>query len=284
MSIKQHERQRRNFATNALIVHIHGPSTPMPKQWKRFLTQDSNKAALAHFLLGQWVVMGRTLLPHQSVYIAGCDQNDECRCVALYPTGYHEDVPELNCSHEEADTRMLLHAAHAYQHNSQKITIHSPDTDVLVLCVSFQHVFPPSLLSFCTGVSDNRRTIDVSSIAGSLGSSAARNLLAMHALTGCDTTSAFYGVGKQAGLKVLLSQPTLLDKLGDTFEAPENVCNDAEYFIVKCYSKQNRSRTSTINEIRYVQFMKTQRGGVNLPPCQSTLKQHIARANYQTAI
>ena len=54
------------------------------------------------------------------------------RCAALY------------CSHEEADTRMLLHAMHADKEFGRKntkgrIIVKSPDTDVFVLCV---HFFP----------------------------------------------------------------------------------------------------------------------------------------------
>ena len=42
-----------------------------------------------------------------------------------------DTVPALNADHEEADTRMLLHAKHASQ-DGQRIVIQSPDTDVLV--------------------------------------------------------------------------------------------------------------------------------------------------------
>ena len=40
------------------------------------------------------------------------------------------------CSHEEADTRMLLHAAHAAICGHGKILIKTVDTDVVVLAVS----------------------------------------------------------------------------------------------------------------------------------------------------
>ena len=45
------------------------------------------------------------------------------------------DVPELNSTHEEADTRMLLHLAFPgrVQDNLQKTVVWTPDTDVLLL-------------------------------------------------------------------------------------------------------------------------------------------------------
>lgn len=40
------------------------------------------------------------------------------------------------CNHEEADSRMLLHASHAAQHGHHAILIRTVDTDVVVLAVS----------------------------------------------------------------------------------------------------------------------------------------------------
>ena len=47
-----------------------------------------------------------------------------------------ENVAELTTDHEEADTRLILHANHAAS-NYKDIAIRSPDTDVLVLCSAF---------------------------------------------------------------------------------------------------------------------------------------------------
>ena len=41
------------------------------------------------------------------------------------------------CNHEEADTRMLLHAADAVQCGFTKILLRTVDTDVLVLAIAF---------------------------------------------------------------------------------------------------------------------------------------------------
>jgi hypothetical protein len=54
------------------------------------------------------------------------------------------DCQELYCTHEEADTRMILHAIHAEKTFGEsgiksRIIVKSPDTDVLILCI---HYFP----------------------------------------------------------------------------------------------------------------------------------------------
>ena len=57
--------------------------------------------------------------------------------------------PDLNCDHEEADTRLLLHARHAAESNSTVI-IRSPDTDVAVIALTLQDSLPGHLY-FMTG-------------------------------------------------------------------------------------------------------------------------------------
>jgi hypothetical protein len=47
------------------------------------------------------------------------------------------EILELECNHEEADTRLLLHAKHAAT-NNDAIIIKSPDTDIFVLCIAIQ--------------------------------------------------------------------------------------------------------------------------------------------------
>jgi hypothetical protein len=87
---------------------------------------------------------------------------------------------DLYCSHEEADTRMLLHAMHADNEFGRKntkgrIIVKSPDTDVFVLCV---HFFPSMSntkeLWFQTGTitrtKDCRRYLPVHDICSMLGS------------------------------------------------------------------------------------------------------------------
>ena len=109
-----------------------------------------------------------------------------------------EDIDALKSNHEEADTRMILHAAYAVRDlPTSAIVIQSPDTDVLVLCVSHFTGIGCNELWFCTGVSDRQRYIPVHSIQEKLGERLCQSLPAFHALTGCDSTSSFSCRGKK---------------------------------------------------------------------------------------
>ena len=54
-------------------------------------------------------------------------------------------IDELQSSQEEADTRMLLHAKHAWDSGYKSVVIVSEDTDVFILCIAFANDFKGSL-------------------------------------------------------------------------------------------------------------------------------------------
>ena len=139
------------------------------------------------------------------------------------------DCVGLNSSQEEADTYIILHALNMNNQFKDKnvmgrIVIKSPDTDVLVLLVHyFSRMSNTSELWFQTGtitaLKDGRRYIPVHDLCKSLSAVLCRILPAAHALTGCDTTSAMYGIGKKSVYKLLKESPDEfkdLCKLGDS--------------------------------------------------------------------
>ena len=76
-----------------------------------------------------------------------------------------EDIEALQCNHEEADTRMILHAAYAVRDSpTSAIVVQSSGTDVLVLWVSHFTGIGCNELWFRTGVTDHQRYIPVDSI------------------------------------------------------------------------------------------------------------------------
>ena len=100
-------------------------SVPIPGNWQDFLRVDLNKKELLCFLSKALVESFR--LDKQLVVTNG----DQILCVPQ-----QEDIHLIApCSHEEADSHMMLHVAHAVQHGGHQILVHSVDTDVVVLAV-----------------------------------------------------------------------------------------------------------------------------------------------------
>ena len=148
---------------------------------------------------------------------------------------------------------------------------------------------------FDTGSGNNKRIINISQKAKELGQAECSALMSLHALTGCDTTSSFKGIGKVKPLKVFKKFPKFTESLcsiGDSWEMQYKYVEDIEQFICCLYGFQ---RFKKIDELRYhiVQTKCSNKGALdvsknidlaNLPPCSSTLLQHIKRTNYQVKI
>ncbi|CAB4043452.1 Hypothetical predicted protein, partial [Paramuricea clavata] len=168
---------------------------------------------------------------------------------------YHKEcyvrVPELACDHEEADTRMLLHASHATRYIN--VLVRSPDTDVFVLLLHFSLTISAKLY-FLTGVKDCTRILDMEYIAQQLGAEKCKALIGFHFFTGCDSTSSFYGYSKVFSWNILLHDPTsvaTLTSLGTEFSFDEQFEKEIEATVCKLYKA--KSETS-VNVLRYNMF------------------------------
>ena len=180
-SIKDIEHSVR-ASDGATVVKIYGAEQKVPTQWKKFLKHGPNKVSLIQFLFQKWCMYMSAKLCGLILYVC---VNDQCHCLLPAATSdapvIVERVPELACDHEEADTRMLLHASHATRYNN--VLVRSPDTDVFVLLIHFSLTIP-SKLYFLTGVKNRTRIIDMEYIAQQLGEEKCGALIGFHAFTG----------------------------------------------------------------------------------------------------
>ena len=118
VSIKNAERKKRNTVPGTQFKNICAGH--IIQQWRRFLGEDTNKTALISFLVSEWQEeVYRTKLQSKILYVTCEDQ-----CYKITPQ-HVEIVDDLKCTHEEADTRLLLHAKHASKNSYMQIGNHS---------------------------------------------------------------------------------------------------------------------------------------------------------------
>ena len=110
-------------------------------------------------------------------------------------------LPELDaCSHEEADTRIFVHARYAAGQGSKSVMDKANDTDVLVIGLSmFPTLYSMGLqqLWLAFGQGQNLRWIGIHDLFKDVGQEKAKGILFFHAFTGCDVVSAFKNKGKK---------------------------------------------------------------------------------------
>ena len=131
-SIKTAERSRRT-KSGSQVVTIYSDDQSTPKQWKKFLAHDANKTALVIFFAKVWP---STKLQHVCAIQLYTTKGFSCDLIEFGRRGpvTVEKVDALAYDHEEADTRLLLHAAHASR-SYDRIMIKSSDPVVAIIAL-----------------------------------------------------------------------------------------------------------------------------------------------------
>ena len=125
-TIKGATRTRRTKSARPIRRLIESRDVPLPKNWTNFLSLADNKADLAHVLSEELCSQAPD---NKEIVVAG-GFRDELEVRSSKATTY---LSNLRANHNEADTRLVLHAVHS-QFNT--VVVSSRDTDVLVLLVS----------------------------------------------------------------------------------------------------------------------------------------------------
>ncbi len=209
-------------------------------------------------------------------------------------SGEAVDVLDLFSSQEEADTRIFLHLCHInqlFQDTSVegRIIIKSPDTDVLVLAV---HYFPQfgnikemwMHTGTVTNTADLKRYIPVHDLCTTLHSTIPEILPAVHALTGCDTTSSFFCIGKRTMFRHLADKPEQWSQLSSLSSNDNKTALDASRrFVMKLYCS-TKLKASDLDDLRVKLAVKKGSSLAKLPPCERSFVQHVKRAQWQTKL
>eukprot|EP00732_Lithocolla_globosa_P001653 Lithocolla_globosa_v1_NODE_865_length_3166_cov_7.938966.p1 type:complete len:759 gc:universal NODE_865_length_3166_cov_7.938966:2838-562(-) len=259
-------------------------NTPVPKDYKSFLRVDANKKDLFAFLFqtGQ-----QTLKPTGKTVFMTCKNQ-------VGTIGSDDFIASLDCTHEEADTRIVVHVAAALQEKQIKtVSVRTADTDVVVILISKLQSFV-SIKKKCSiwvdfGTGINRRWLPVNQMADTLGKEKAKALIAFHAFTGCDTTCFFFGIGKTKAWKAWESYPKVTDAFLWIVDHPfvkikpkSRVMKILERFTILLYDVT--SNETSVNVARWQMFCKRQKSYQNIPPTADSLFQHALRAQFQTGV
>ena len=196
----------------------------------------------------------------------------------------HKDMGHLQSDHEEANTKIILHAVDATADGATDLTIHSPDTAVLVLAIRRSSEMCLNT-SFVTGRGTSHRS-KLQPIAEALGPEKTAALPAFHAITGADNTGSFSGKGKVSCWKAFLeADDSVLNapaKLGREEQPGTDIKVRIERFVCQLYLP--RTDITTVKKLRRLLFRKRQAESDKLPPTQAALHQAILRAHFQLLV
>ena len=268
-TIKGTTRIKRSKGTRPIRRLVESREVPLPKNWHNFLSLAENKADLAHFLSEQLYLQAPV---DKEILVAG-GFKDELIVKSSRDT---TDVTPFKSTHEEADTRLVLHAIHS-QYNT--VVVASRDTDVLLLLVYHFQRMRCQRLWMMSGTSKKRRYIPIETVFNNLPIGSVSTLLAFHTLTGCDTTSYIADHSKRTAWRVFKEHHALLNGLGVGDVTKEKIMS-SEAFMCRMYNVQ---RTDSVDTARHLLFPKTAKPEA-MPPTSDAFRFHLLRAHYQAMV
>ena len=272
-SLKESTRQKRGKGVRRKV----SGETKLPRNWSDFLHDSSNKKELFDFLT--YKVANFVFPEGKAVYITS-EESVLTVC---------SSSPMPNRSHEEADARIVVHVLHALQQGLTTVQVRTVDTDVVVVLIGVFHKLllsqPKADIWVAFGVRKNYRLYSINALSTSLGTKRSQALPMLHTISGCDTTSAFWGKGKKSFWQAWMAFEEVTDTFvylaSHPFEPLDSNCENFRK-IVLVYDKTSTSLS--INQTRRELFCLKNVTMERMPPTQNALLQHTKRAVYQASI
>ena len=292
ISPKNNERGRR-ANKNPIEFILSSEEQKLASDMSSFWSMSSNKMQVQQLFI---TYVLNVLKDKRHFFLGGAYSCDITQCLKLVDGNYTK-FDSLKCDHEEADDRMMVHITHGYKSfqisnkRSGSIIVASPDTDVLVSLIyhynnTWGYMNHDNKLWCLTKSGGSRQIYPIHELCSALKqpfTSVRPNLInvlpALHALTGCDTTSK---IGTKLPPTKLLNSFSLIENFG---KLPLNadMILKAEKFLVHCLLKSSEKKICTFDELRY-EFYHNNLVDTNLTklPCTSgSIVHHIKRAYYQ---
>ena len=270
-SIKQMERAQRS-SSEQITITIRSDNQKVPVDLDMFWSSMLNKVRLQEYVF-KWML--QNVVSEKEIIFGGVN-GGECRKLLA---GIESEITELSSNQEEADDRIMFHINDiVVKHGVQSVLVDSPDTDVFVnLIFHFHKTWQLQKLFVKLGKRKNKKAVPVHLLVDQLDNNLVSCLPAIHALSGCDSTSK---VGpKLSGMKASMDL-SLLEGFGVEELSPQMISN-AEKFLVSGLKKTD---CSTFDEYRWEQYhnAKKELDFNQLVCCSSTLGEHIKRAYLQS--
>ena len=238
-----------------------------------FLRVDENKEELFHFPADQLV----SVEAEHGQVISTKGNSVVCN-------GQIDGISSLaQCKQEQADTRLLLHAADAGKCGFNKIMLRTVDTGILVIAIAAFHELALSGLWIAFGVIKHFRFVPVHDIASSMGPQKSRALLAFHGFTGSDQASSFASKGKKTAWDTWAIYDEVTEAIRCLSTTPSTSAMTDAFPVLKGYTVLLYDRTSpckTVNDACKDLFTRKGRDMDHISPTGDALCQRAKRAAF----
>ena len=225
-STKESSRQCRDKGASRIYTLRNAAHLPPQKV---ILTVTSNKAQLISLICEDLISHKEDIVQHKLV-VTGSDP---------VPVEINNGVvirrQDMTTTQEEGDTIVVQQVANLKAHTALVV---ADDTDIFVLLLHFCYHGEISGTVLMASPVHGRAVLDINASVEK-HQAIIPDLLAAHALTGCDTVAPYFGIGKGTALKILRRSQYSLAYLGNVGIPMLQVTNQATLFVLACYGQSH---------------------------------------------
>lgn len=182
---------------------------------------------------------------------------------------------------EDADV-LIVETAIELASEKAQVAVVENNVDLLVLCVGLT---PVNVQLYFKKANPANKPYDVYATQDHLDMKP--YILFAHAFAGCDTTSAFFNIGKKSILNIFKEDAnlSLVKPFYKAQQGRDSLYDAAEKLVILLYKKDGQS--NSLNELRYKTYKKSVRSSKkrfqlsSLPPTKSALREHVKRVYFQ---
>lgn len=251
-NIKAAEQRRRNAASSTSSDIIFDESMTVPTSQQKFFANNHNKSRFISMLKAKF-------------------------------TAENISVEQAN---DDADVLIIETAIKKFSVTNTTVVV-GEDVDLLVLLTA-RTPTEKIIYFFKPGKAQNQSEI-YSSNSLSNFPKCQNHVLFLHAITGCDTTSAFYRRGKTTVFKMFEKKDLLqcAEVFKNSNSTQQHVITNGVQFLLAMYGAPKK--TTCLDKLRYTSFVKNTRNKkqvnlASLPPTSVAAHQHLFRVYYQVQV
>jgi hypothetical protein len=234
----------------------------------------------------------RPVLFDQQAFLA--NSNNKQQFIQLLMQHLCDNEVSVMQSCGDADADIVSRAPKECVTHQQAVAVVADDTDIMIMLIYHFKSDMPDI--FFVSEAKKRKIItqpepvNIRAVQDKLGLNVCKLLLLIHAMGGCDTTSAVYGMGKAKVLKRMRSyreRNSFSQTMCDVNANQADVASSSLKFIVHLYGGKSEK---TLAELRYASYCKMVSTSTSrpqpqkLPPSERSAYFHALRVHFQVVV
>lgn len=214
--------------------------------------------------------------------------NKENKQRFIHLLGHHLEKSGFDVLHAKGDADVLIvKTALEVARNSETVLVGS-DTDLIVLLIHYTTGCHNRVYFMPPAKSDSPdRYLDIKKAQSVLGDKVCSNILFLHAVLGCDTTSRLFGHGKALALTLVkTSKPFAMaaEMFSQLGASKDDIIQAGEKAVLTIYKAKSEKNLDELRHKRYIELLATRKQVVHpksLPPTCGATKYHSMRVYLQ---